>query len=143
MTKPIFRSISTPLEVDDAALGRIADKMGVPTLVKPSPPLPSDGSQVHQDSSKPAGRSDPAPKEQSPPRVKKTAPASITTRTALEKLTFELPGYLIDAIKRDAIDRHTTARHVLMLALQTAGFKIDAADLVPDARRMRRKTANP
>ena len=42
---------------------------------------------------------------------------------ALEKLTVELPGYLMDAIKRDAIDRHSTARHVVLLALQSAGFR--------------------
>ena len=75
-------------------------------------------------------------------QAKKTAPASMPARTALEKLTVELPGYLIDALKREALDRHSTARHVLMLALQKAGFAVDGADLVPDARRGR-KTGNP
>jgi hypothetical protein len=58
----------------------------------------------------------------------------------LEKLTVELPGYLIDAVKRDAIERHTSARHVLMLALQGAGFEIQAADLADERRR---KSAKP
>ena len=62
-------------------------------------------------------------------------------RRALEKLTVELPGYLMDAIKRDAIDRHTTARHVVLLALQSAGFTVEPADLVPYAPR--RKAAKP
>jgi hypothetical protein len=70
------------------------------------------------------------------------AAAATRDRRALEKLTVELPGYLIDAIKRDALDRHATARHVLMLALQSAGFAIDPVDLVQDARRTPRKTGN-
>lgn len=142
MTKPAFRPIATPLDVDDAALARVADQMGVPTLVKPSPPPPRDGQKTHQDSPKPAVATQAAPREQNAPRVKKPAAAPVSRRAALEKLTVEVPGYLIDAVKQEALDHRTTARHVLMLALQVAGFKIDEADLVPDARRQRRKTGN-
>ena len=73
--------------------------------------------------------------------VQKTAPATVPDRRALEKLTVELPGYLMDAIKRDAIDRHSTARHVVLLALQSAGFRVEPADLVPYAPR--RKAVKP
>lgn len=144
MSKPFFRPITAPLDVDDVALGRLADQMGVPVLVKPTTPAPpSPALETREDATKPKPASTPSADEPLSPRSKKPAVATVATRAALEKLTFELPGYLIDAVKRDAIDRHTTARHVMMLALQVAGFKIEAADLVPDARRTRRKTGNP
>jgi hypothetical protein len=121
-------------------LAKLADQLGVPTMVKPPNPYASLH-QPHQDSPKPEARPSPTLKQKNPPTPKKLAPASTPSKTAFDKLTFEFPRYLIDAIKRDAIERHTTARHVLMLALQGAGFDIDAADLVPDARR--RKTVKP
>lgn len=60
-------------------------------------------------------------------------------RAALEKLTIEVPTYLSDAIKREALDRRTTARHVVMTALKAQGFEVHDADLVADGRRSRGK----
>ena len=141
MNKPAFRHIAAPLEVDDAALDRVADEMGVPRLTKPSPPPLPDARQTLQDAPKVPDRSPQAAPVQSVSRVKKPGTASISRRTALEKLTVEVPGYLIDAVKQEALDEHTSARHVLMLALREAGFKIDDADMIPDGRR--RKTRKP
>jgi hypothetical protein len=140
--RPTFRHISPPLDVDDGTLAKLADQMGVPTLVKPSPPAPAAAPEPRQEAPKPAPRPSPAraPSQASP--SSKMAAAAASDRRALEKLTVELPGYLIDAIKRDALDRRATARHVLMLALQSAGFAIEPADLVQDARRTPRKTGN-
>jgi len=61
-------------------------------------------------------------------------------RTPLEKLTIELPAYLTDAMKRAALDRRTSVRHLVMLALKKSGFEIAACDLIPDGRRTRPKT---
>jgi hypothetical protein len=132
---PAFRQIAAPLDVDDEALGRVADQMGVPKLVKPSPPPLPEGRQPLQNAPIDAAAAPSAPEVQIAPRVKKRTAASIVKCAALEKLTLEVPGYLIDAIKRDALDQRSTARHVVMLALQKAGFKIDETDMMPDGRR--------
>ena len=70
-----------------------------------------------------------------PPAPAKSAPV----RPPLEKLTIELPSYLMDALRRSALDERTTVRHVVMLALQKKGFKVEKSDLVPDGRRQRAK----
>ncbi len=54
-----------------------------------------------------------------------------------EKLTIEVPGYLMDALRRDAVAGRTTVRHKVMLALRAAGFEIADADMIPDGRRSR------
>ena len=135
--RPSFRDIAPPLDVDDGALKKLADHMDVPVLRKPEPnrhpPL--------QDAPKPHPLPSPATMDKDPPAVQKTAPAPVSDRRALEKLTAELPGYLMDAIKQDALNRHTTARHVVLLALQSAGFVVEPADLVPYAPR--RKAVKP
>ena len=115
---PSFRRIAAPLDVDDAALDRINVQLGVPTLTKPVA------------NAKPERRT----KSATPPPID-AAPI----RAALEKLTIEVPSYLADAMKRAALDRRTSVRHVVMLALKDAGFAIAAADLVPDGRRSRGK----
>lgn len=142
-TAPNFRPITTPLDVPDDALDRINDQLGVPTMVpapKPSSKSPENGT-VDAATAPVSGH--PSGKEKTAPRSKKSAPASMASRGPVEKLTIELPGYLTDALKRDALDRRTTVRHVVMLGLQALGLEIEAADLVPDARRTRHKTARP
>jgi hypothetical protein len=141
--RPSFRQIASPLDVDDGALARLNEQLGVPALVKSQVKTPRTEQEPPQDSPKPSPRPSPSRKPDDSPAARKPATAAIPPRTALEKLTVELPGYLMDAIKRDALDRRSTARHVLMLALQHAGFAIHQAVLVRDARRTRRKTGNP
>ena len=115
---PSFRSIAAPLDVDDAALDRINTQLGVPTLTKPVA------------NAKPERK----PKPASP------APTAVEdVRAALEKLTIEVPSYLADAMKREALDKRMSVRHVVMLALKKSGFEIAACDLVPDGRRTRAK----
>jgi hypothetical protein len=139
--RPSFRDIAPPLDVDDGALKKLADHMDVPVLRKPEPKSDADRHQPPHDAPRPDPLPSPAPRQKDSPAVQKTAPATVPDRRALEKLTVELPGYLMDAIKRDAIDRHSTARHVVLLALQSAGFPVEPADLVPYAPR--RKAAKP
>mgnify|MGYP000915254231 CR=1 FL=1 len=107
---PAFRPIAAPLDVDDAALDRINASLGVPTLTKPV-----------------ANRRQPD----------ELAPAVPDVRTPLEKLTVEIPSYVMDAVKRAALDRRTTVRHVILTALKAEGFEVAEADLVPDGRRRR------
>lgn len=107
---PAFRSIGAPLDVDDAALDRLNAKLGVPTMTRPT-----------------ATARTPADRHEAP-------------RAPLEKLTIELPGYLMDALRRTALDGRTTVRHVVMLALKANGFAVAEADIIPDGRRQRQRS---
>jgi hypothetical protein len=140
--RPAFRDIAPPLDVDDGALKKLADHMNVPVLRTPEARPAVHRQETPQDAPTPEPAS-PPPKAKDPPAAKKTAIAPAPRRTGIESLTIELPAYLIDAIKRDALDHRSSARYVVMLALQKAGFKIDEADLVPDGRRVPRKSGNP
>jgi hypothetical protein len=133
--RPSFRDIAPPLDVDDGSLAKLADQLAVPKLVKRTAEPAIAGQQPAQDAPKPAPPSSTAAQPANAPAAKKPAPASILRQGAVDSFTIEMPRYLIHAIKRDALDRDTTARYIVMLALQTAGFEIDAADMVPDARR--------
>lgn len=133
--RPSFRDIAPPLDVDDGSLTKLADQLAVPKLVKPAPEPPIAGQEPPQDAPKPAPRSSTAVKPGNAPAAKKSAAASISRQATVDSFTIEIPRYLIHAIKRDALDRDASARYVVMLALQKAGFEIDEADMVPDARR--------
>ena len=117
MSKPLFRPIA-PLEVDDSALDELNDRLGVPTMV-PAP-------KSHASSPAQATRS---------PTPKPTPPAL----SPHEKLTAELPVYLLDALRLEAAKQRVSVRHIVMLALQKAGYAIEARDMVPDARRSAHK----
>lgn len=120
--RPSFRSIAAPLDVDDAVLERINVQLGVPTLTKPAGNV-SGG----------------APRRATGyPEVPEAESAPV--RAPLEKLTIEIPAYLTDALKRSALETRTTVRHVVMSALQGAGFEVAKADLVADGRRRRGKS---
>lgn len=103
MTKSNFRPIA-PLDVDDRALDSVNDRLGVPTMVRP----PAKAVET-------AGR------------------PAVTPPRRQQKLTVRVPEYLVDALKRDALDQKTSVRHLVLLALQKTGYKIDAADLLPGA----------
>lgn len=109
-----FRPIAAPLDVDDAALELVNSQLGVPTLTKPQ------AKTVTAETAAMPAREEPE-------------------RAAVEKLTIELPSYLADALRREAVGRRTTARHLVMLALKKDGFRVEDADLVPDGRRARGK----
>lgn len=116
---PSFRSIAAPIDADDATLDSINAKLGVPILTKPT------------SADKPARQLKSADS---------AAPIHDAAQAPIEKLTIELPDYLADALRRTALDRKSSARHVIMAALQKDGFKIAAVDLVPDGRRARRRS---
>lgn len=107
MSKPNFRPIA-PLDVDDNALERVNERLGVPTMVRQPVKAPQQDAAT-------ASRQAAAP-----PRRQ-------------QKLTVRIPGYAVDALKRDALNARTTVRHLVLLALQKSGYTIEAADLLPGA----------
>ena len=74
MNKPNFRPIA-PLDVDDDALERVNERLGVPTMVRPP------ARQAQQDVVTASRPTVPPPRRQ-------------------QKLTVRIPGYLVDALKR-------------------------------------------
>ncbi|MGE4129905.1 MAG: hypothetical protein AB7E80_17225, partial [Hyphomicrobiaceae bacterium] len=98
-----------PLDVDDSELDRINATLGVPTMTRP-------------------------PREQ-PAAVPLAAPLAAIQ----EKLTIEVPEYLMTAVRRAALDQRSSIRHVVMQALRQDGFEIAESDMVPDGRRSRSK----
>ncbi len=131
---PVFRPIG-PLDVPDDQLNAISDTLGVPSLVKPSPAPVSAGKAAAPANQSPAYP--PAqPKARAPvieaPAPEETAPP--------EKMTIEVPGYLMQALRRDCAEKRTTHRYLVLLGLKAIGYSVDPADLVPDLRRPRHKT---
>lgn len=89
MSKPNFRPIA-PLDVDDTALERVNERLGVPTMVR-------QPAQPPQSAAMTASRQPVAP-----PRRQ-------------QKLTVRIPGYAVDALKRDALNARTTVRHLVLV----------------------------
>lgn len=103
MTKPNFRPIA-PLDVDDAALERVNEKLGVPTMVR---------------------RSDKAAETASRKAVMPTRRNS--------KVTFRAPDPTIDDLKLKALQQHTSIRTLILKALKDAGYAVVDSDLLPGA----------
>lgn len=121
MSKPNFRPIA-PLDVDDRALDSVNDRLGVPTMVRP--PAKAAPTASRHDDQVTASRHD----------AQATASRlAVMPPRRQQKLTVRVPEYLVDALKRDALDQKTSVRHLVLLALQKTGYKIDAADLLPGA----------
>ncbi len=133
---PSFRSIAAPLDVDDAALNRVNDQLGVPTLTKP--PLYKFAIDKREAGAKAKLMTTATPNREQGASSDASADEEIG-RAVLEKLTIEVPWYLADAVRRAALDKRTTVRHLVMLALKKDGFQIAAGDLVADGRRTRPK----
>lgn len=107
MSKPNFRPIA-PLDADDSELDRVNERLGVPTMVRPTvKALQADAVTASR-------------QPVTPPRRQK-------------KLTVRIPGYLVDALKLQALEQRTTVRHLVLLALQKDGYTVEAADLLPGA----------
>ena len=103
MTKPNFRPIA-PLDADDAALERVNDTLGVPTMVRP-----------------------PARAALPPSR-----PVAAPSRRQ-KKVTFRGPEPVIDALKLDALTQRTTIRNLILIALKDKGYEVLDEDLMPGA----------
>jgi hypothetical protein len=140
---PVFRKIGAPLDVSDDDLNALGDKLGVPTMVKPeTPPAPagavSHENPVHAPPSAGTAAVSPFPASPMslPPKIGiRTLPA----RRPTEKVTVELPDYLAAALRREGVERRTTARTLVIMGLKALGFDVEDQDLIPDGRRARPK----
>jgi hypothetical protein len=137
MTKPapLFRQISTPIDVEDSALDQLADQLSMPKMVRSVAP-PSPPPETIQAAPLPAP---PPPAAEVIPTTIADSPAASAVRSPEERLTCFLPSYLSDAIRREGVNRRVSARHLVMLGLQAIGFEIKPEDLVPDGRRTQNK----
>ena len=107
MSKPNFRPIA-PLDADDSELERVNERLGVPTMVR-------------------------APVKASQPDVVTASRPAVPPPRRQQKLTVRIPGYLVDALKRSALEQRSTVRQLVLLALQKGGYNIEAAELLPGA----------
>lgn len=103
MTKPNFRPIA-PLDADDAALERVNESLGVPTMVRATS------------------------KAVLPP----SRPVATPSRRQ-KKLTFRGPEPVIDVLKLDALTQKTTIRNLILIALRDKGYPVLDEDLLPGA----------
>lgn len=142
MSKPVFRSIGAPLEVSDEALNALSDKLGVPSLVKPAQ-APAPAPDPASDARSPAPGATHAEPLVNLPDAAAAAPAYSEALPPPEKLTFEVPGYLAQAMRRDCAEKRVTQRYLVLRGLQAIGYKIDPADLAPDQRRSQYKNRRP
>jgi hypothetical protein len=89
----------------------------------------------------------PAPKHVGTPAsaaaeaLRSPAPAGIEREgpSSQEKLTVELPAYLMQAMRRDVAEKRLTQRYIVLQGLHAIGYAIEPGDLVPDHRRPRHK----
>ena len=143
---PVFRSIGQPLKVSDEALNGVVDKLGVPTMVKPeTPPAPASAVNHDNPATAPlsAGKEAVAPFPASPAALPpKFGIRTLPVRRLTEKITVELPDYLAAALRREGLERRTTARTLVIMGLKALGFEVEDQDLIPDGRRARPKRSS-
>ena len=109
MTRPNFRPIA-PLDADDAALERVNERLGVPTMV----------------------RTNAKPPDQPSPHPTASRKAAATARRQ-KKLTIRAPEPVIDALKLDALTQRTTIRNLILKSLKQTGYAVIDEDLLPGA----------
>lgn len=120
-SRPPFRPVAAPLDVDDTVLRELNQKLHVPTLVK---------ARSVEAESQPQPSPPPRPVDEGEQRqAESQAPLRKDVRLAVE-----VPEYLRDAVNLRAARERGTARHIVMQGLQAIGFEIDPADLVVDGR---------
>jgi hypothetical protein len=140
---PVFRSIGQPLNVSDKALNEVVGKLGVPTMVRPeTPPAPASAVNHDNPATAPlsAGQEAVAPSPASPAALPpKFGIRTLPVRRPSEKITVELPDYLAAALRREGLERRTTARTLVIMGLKALGFEVEDQDLIPDGRRARPK----
>jgi hypothetical protein len=130
MSRPSFRAIGAPLEVSDAALEKLNERLGVPALITPAPKPSGIGQEGSEDAGKPALR--PYPTRKTEKRITEQIPARAPS--AEVRLAVNVPIYLRDAVNLRAAQERCTSRHLVMQGLQALGFDIDPADMAVDGR---------
>jgi hypothetical protein len=126
-SRPSFRPVAAPLEVDDKLLQELNQRLQVPELVKGprkrAEATPQDAARVEPLPS-PAGEGvTPVTESQ---RAKAAEPEV--------RLAVNVPVYLRDAVNLRAAKERCTSRHIVMQGLLALGFEIDPADMMVDGR---------
>jgi hypothetical protein len=95
---PKFRPIggSAPLDVPDEELNALSNRLGVPSLVMPLP-SPAPNLDAKAQFSAPGAESETLPALS---RVAEPA-APVEPLPPSEKMTLDMPGYLMEALRRD------------------------------------------
>lgn len=71
------------------------------------------------------------------PVVTSAPVAAPSTPTTTTRFSIELPVYIADDIGMRALKAKCSKRHIVMLALQAAGYDVREEDMIPDGRRLR------
>jgi hypothetical protein len=115
----------------------------VPTMVKPeTPPAPASAVNHENPATTPlsAGKEAVAPSPASPAALPpKFGIRTLPVRRPSEKITVELPDYLAAALRREGLERRTTARTLVIMGRKALGCEVEDQDLIPDGRRARPK----
>jgi hypothetical protein len=137
---PTFRPIASPLDdISDDDLGRLVDKLAVPTLVKPEPPpAPASKAAIIEPSLSPSQGAASRTAVKSPRRP--PAPEADNESPAAVKVSVDLPEYIYRAMRVRVAEEQSTMRYLVMQGLQAIGIRIDPRDFVSDGRSTRSRT---
>lgn len=119
-TRPLARPTSG-LDLDDSIIEETVAARGAPELMHPS-----------QDGPEPSGDPADAPKGR---KKREPVPGAATPRSKWQRVTVELPDYLVNELKDRAHEQRISIRHAVMKAMRAAHYKIIDADMIEDARK--------
>ena len=120
MSKPSL--VIQPIDFDVAtrAVERFSQERKIPSMVYPADGAGEGASQTNT--------VQPSPVASIPQR---------RDRRSIFRIPVELPDYVVDDVKRRALDGHCSARHIIMKALRAYGVHIADEDMPEDGRRLR------
>ncbi|MEQ1670141.1 MAG: hypothetical protein ABL893_04715 [Hyphomicrobium sp.] len=77
------------------------------------------------------------PTVETPKATEVTTLPVLQTRRSIKRIPVELPDYVVEDVKRRALDGNCSARHIIMRALRAYGVHIADEDMPEDGRRNR------
>lgn len=117
-SKPSLVIAPIDFEVAIRAVDAFSQSRNIPSMVYPESTVTGEGA------SSPVATAPPTAVALPPPR-------------RIQRIPVELPQYVVDDIKRRALDGRCSARHIVMRALRAYGVHIADDDMVEDGRRVR------
>lgn len=112
--------VIAPIDFDAAtrAVDTFSQKRNIPSMIFPENAAKREGAAAPEPSVQPAV-------------------IALPPSRRVQRIPVELPQYVVDDIKRRALDGRCSARHVVMRALRAYGVHISEEDMVEDGRRLR------
>lgn len=112
--------VIAPIDFDAAtrAVDNFSQKRNIPSMIFPEATARGEG----------------------PPTVEPSAQPAVVVlppSRRVQRIPVELPQYVVDDIKRRALDGRCSARHIVMRALRAYGVHISDDDMIEDGRRVR------